>query len=173
MSVILLGAASLVAVATRRITALPYSVALVVLGTVVAALQLPLRVQINPQLLLAVLLPALVFEGAYRTDVRRLWQNLPVILFLAVPGVLVTAGLTAIVLHQAVGLDLGLAFLAGTMLAATDPAAILAVFKSLGASRRLSTVVEAESLFNDGTGVVIFVVALGAIGWLPPMAATC
>ena len=162
--VILLGAASLVAVATRRVTALPYSVALVVLGTVVAALQLPLRVQINPQLLLAVLLPALVFEGAYRTDIRRLWQNLPAILFLAVPGVLVTAGLTAIVLNQAVGLDLGLAFLAGTMLGATDPAAILAVFKSLGASRRLSTVIEAESLFNDGTGVVIFVVALGAIG---------
>jgi len=162
--VILLGAASLVAVATRRLTALPYSVALVILGTAVAALQLPLRVQIDPQLLLAVLLPALVFEGAYRTDIRSLWQNLPVILFLAVPGVLITAGLTAIVLHQAVGLDLGLAFLAGTMLAATDPAAILAVFKSLGASRRLSTVVEAESLFNDGTGIVIFVIALGAIG---------
>jgi CPA1 family monovalent cation:H+ antiporter len=162
--VILLGAASLVAVATRRVTALPYSVALVILGTVVAALHLPLTVQIGPQLLLAVLLPALVFEGAYRTDIRRLWQNLPVILFLAVPGVLVTAGLTAVVLHQVVGLDLGLAFLAGTMLAATDPAAILAVFKSLGASRRLSTVVEAESLFNDGTGIVIFVIALAAIG---------
>jgi Na+:H+ antiporter len=162
--VILLGAASLVAVATRRVTALPYSVALVILGTVVAALQLPLTVQIGPQLLLAVLLPALVFEGAYRTDIRRLWQNLPVILFLAVPGVLVTAGLTAVVLHQLVGLELGLAFLAGTMLAATDPAAILAVFKNLGASRRLSTVVEAESLFNDGTGIVIFVIALAAIG---------
>src|SRR2546426_605414 len=67
------------------------------------------------------------------------------------------------VLSVAIGLDFRLSFLVGTMVAATDPAAILAVMAQSGATRRLTTLVEAESLFNDGTGVVIFSIALGAL----------
>jgi CPA1 family monovalent cation:H+ antiporter len=88
---------------------------------------------------------------------------LPAVLLLAVPGVLVTALLVGAVLSLAIGLDFRLSFLVGTMVAATDPAAILAVMAQSGATRRLTTLVEAESLFNDGTGVVIFSIAVGAL----------
>ena len=161
--VVLVAAASIVAVLSRRLVVVPYSVALVLLGVAVAVLRPPVELHIEPQLILAVLLPALVFEGAYRTDVRLLIPSLPAVLLLALPGVLVTALLVAAVLAVVIGLDFRLSFLVGTMVAATDPAAILAVMAQSGATRRLTTLVEAESLFNDGTGVVIFSIAVGAL----------
>jgi CPA1 family monovalent cation:H+ antiporter len=168
--VLLVAGASIVAVLTRRLVVVPYSVALVLLGVVVAILRPPVEIRIEPQLILAVLLPALVFEGAYRTDLRLLVPALPAVLLLAVPGVLVTALLVGAVLSVAIGLDFRLSFLVGTMVAATDPAAILAVMAQSGATRRLTTLVEAESLFNDGTGVVIFSIAVGALA--APVGAT-
>jgi len=161
--VVLVAAASIVAVLSRRLVVVPYSVALVLLGVVVAILRPPVEIRIEPQLILAVLLPALVFEGAYRTDLRLLIPVLPAVLLLAVPGVLVTALLVGAVLSVAIGLDFRLSFLVGTMVAATDPAAILAVMAQSGATRRLTTLVEAESLFNVGTGVVIFSIAVGEL----------
>jgi CPA1 family monovalent cation:H+ antiporter len=70
----------------------------------------------------------------------------------------------ALTLNVATGLPFPLAFLVGTMLAATDPAAVIAVFSRLRAPRRLTTLIEAESLFNDGTGIVIFAIAVEAFG---------
>ena len=162
--VVLVAAATVVAIAARRLTLLPYSVALVVLGVAVSALQLPLDLEIAPDVLLAVLIPGLIFEAAYRIDLRDLMPNLPAIAVLATVGVLVTAGTVALTLNWATGLPFALAFLVGTMLAATDPVAVVAVFSRLRAPRRLTTLVEAESLFNDGTGIVIFVIAVESFG---------
>ena len=82
------------------------------------------------------------------------------IAFLAAPGVIITAAIVALVVSAITGLDLGLAFVLGAMLSATDPVAVVSLFKRLRAPARLSTVVEAESLLNDGTGVVLFAIAL-------------
>lgn len=161
--VLLVAASVVVAVFTRRSALLPYSVALVVLGLAVSVLNLPIEIEIGPDFLLAVLLPGLVFDAAYRTDIRVLGSTLPAVAFLAVPGVLITAGAVAAALAVLTGLDPGLAFLAGTMLAATDPAAVISVMGHVRAPKRLTTLIEAESLFNDGTGIVIFAIALEAI----------
>jgi monovalent cation:H+ antiporter, CPA1 family len=161
--VVLLAAASVVALFTRRMPAMPYSVGLVVLGLAVSTANPGVVVQIDPGLLLAVLLPGLVFDAAYRTDLRILWTTLPAVTFLAVPGVLITAAAVAAALSLVLGLDPGLSFLVGTMLAATDPAAVITVMRHVRAPRQLATLIEAESLFNDGTGIVIFAIALEAI----------
>jgi CPA1 family monovalent cation:H+ antiporter len=79
---------------------------------------------------------------------------------LAGPGVLVSASIVAAALHFGAGLALPQAFVVGAMLSATDPAAVIATFKRLASPRRLATLVEAESVFNDGTGIVVFALAV-------------
>ena len=101
-----------------------------------------------------------MFEAAYKLDLGELRRSFGVIAFLAAPGVIITAAIVAVVVSAATGLDLGLAFLLGAMLSATDPVAVVSLFKRLHAPTRLSTVVDAESLLNDGTGIVLFAIAL-------------
>jgi monovalent cation:H+ antiporter, CPA1 family len=157
--VLLVGAAALVTLLARRIN-LPYTVALVGFGIVAGAVAQPLRVEITPQLVLVVLLPALIFEASYQTDFAKLRPSLGGVALLAGPGVFISAALIAVALHFGAGLATPEAFVVGAMLSATDPAAVIATFKRLGTPRRLSTLVEAESVFNDGTGIVVFAIAV-------------
>jgi len=157
--VFLVGAAALVTILARRIN-LPYTVALVGFGIVAGAVAQPLRLEITPQLVLVVLLPALIFEASYQTDFGKLRPSLGGVALLAGPGVLVSAAIIAAALHLGAGLGWSESFVVGAMLSATDPAAVIATFKRLHSSRRLATLVEAESVFNDGTGIVIFAIAV-------------
>ena len=111
--------------------------------------------------MLIVLVPGLVFEAAYRLDIAELRQTFVGAAILAVPGVLVSAGVVALVL-TATGLQPSLAFIVGAIVSATDPVSVIATFRTLGRPARLATLVEAESLFNDGTAVVIFLIAVRA-----------
>ena len=157
--VLLLAVAVGVALLMRRLS-IPYSVALVVAGLAIS-LTGPLgTVEITPELILAVFIPGLVFEAAYKIHVDELRRSFPAVVALAVPGVAVTAGIVAVVVHALTGLELGLAFLLGAIVCATDPVAVVAIFRRLRAPAGLATVVEAESLLNDGTGVVLFGIAL-------------
>ncbi|MHB8458713.1 MAG: cation:proton antiporter [Candidatus Limnocylindrales bacterium] len=157
----LVAAASIVALVARRL-GLPYSVALVVLGLCIAAIGPGLRISITPQLVLVVLVPGLVFEAAYRLDIDELRRTSLGVVVLAVPGVLISA-VTVAVLLSLTGLPFGLAFIVGAITSATDPVAVVATFRALHAPRRLSTLVEAESLFNDGTAIVVFGLAVAAL----------
>ena len=160
--VLLVGAAALVTLLARRIN-LPYTVALVGFGIVAGALAQPLQVEITPELVLVVLLPALIFEASYQTDFAKLRPSIGGVALLAGPGVFVSAAIIAAALHFGAGLAAPQAFVVGAMLSATDPAAVIATFKSLGSPRRLSTLVEAESVFNDGTGIVVFAIAVAFV----------
>jgi len=159
--VLLVTAAALVALVAHRLS-LPYSVVLVVLGLVIAAIGPAHAIEITPQLVLVVLVPGLVFEAAYRLDVVELRRTFLGVAILAVPGVVISAGTVALVL-SATGLPIQLAFIVGAITSATDPASVVSTFKALRAPRGLATLVEAESLFNDGTAIVVFSIALGAL----------
>lgn len=157
----LLAAAVVVALVTHRLR-VPYTVGLVLLGLAVGIVRPAGGLEITPALVLAVLLPGLIFEAAFRIDIAVLRPSLLGVLFLAIPGVLVVALVVALVLHAATGVAFSSAFLVGAMVAATDPAAVIATFKRVQAPERLATAVEAESLLNDGTGIVVFTIALAA-----------
>jgi len=160
---ILLVIAALVALATRRVN-IPYSVALVLVGLAVSVIAPRSDLQISPELVLLVLLPGLVFEAAYQMDVRELRRSFGWVVVLAAPGVLVSAAIVAVVLHLASGLALDVAFVVGAIVSATDPVAVVTTVRRLRSPARLKTLVEAESLFNDGTAIVVFFIALNALG---------
>jgi monovalent cation:H+ antiporter, CPA1 family len=82
---------------------------------------------------------------------------------LAVPGVVISVGIIGVVLHFGTGLPWRLALLFGAIISATDPVSVLALFKKLNLPGRLTTIVEGESLFNDGTAVVVFRILLGIV----------
>jgi monovalent cation:H+ antiporter, CPA1 family len=145
---------------TRRI-GVPYTLGLVVVGLVIAAFRLLPDVRLTPVIVLTVFLPALLFEGGWSltlSELRQVW--LPVALLVG-PGLLLTVGVSAVVLHLAVRLDWGSALLLSAILAPTDPVAVLGLFRELGVGRRLRTTVEGESLFNDGVASVLYTVVLG------------
>jgi CPA1 family monovalent cation:H+ antiporter len=161
----LLGLAVIVALIARAIR-LPDTVALVIAGLVVGGLATqvgaaPFRVP--HELVLGVLLPGLVFEAAYRLELGTVRRWITGLVILAVPGVVISAVVVALVLHLVAGMPMGLAFLAGAIVSATDPAAVVATFKRVRVPRSLATMVDGESLLNDGTGLVLFAIALGAI----------
>jgi CPA1 family monovalent cation:H+ antiporter len=157
----------IVALASKRL-GVPYTVSLVIVGLVVSAFPNHPTLEVSRELVVSALLPGLVFEAAYRLDGDELRKTFGGVALLAVPGVLVTAAVVAIVLHLATGLPPGEAFLVGAILSATDPVAVVSTMRRLAAPRRLVTLVDAESLFNDGTAALAFVVALAALGPNPP-----
>ncbi|HEX9044126.1 MAG TPA: cation:proton antiporter [Candidatus Limnocylindrales bacterium] len=142
---------------------LPYTVALVVAGLLLSALPLRGEVGLSPAIVTTVLLPALVFEAAYRLDIEELRTTYGAIALLAVPGVLITAAIVAVILNATTGLPMAEAFVVGAIVSATDPVAVVQTMRQLAAPRRLVTLVDGESLFNDGTAALVFVIAVGAL----------
>jgi CPA1 family monovalent cation:H+ antiporter len=160
--VALITLAALVGLAVRGL-AIPYTVALVILG-LAGTFFLPRdQFVVTPDLVLLVLLPGLVFEAALKIEFAELRSTLGGVALLAIPGVLVSAAIVALVLNLATGLKPDLGFVVGAMVAATDPAAVIATFRQLGSPRRLATLIESESLFNDGTALVVFAISLRAV----------
>ena len=160
--VALVAVAAVIALVVRRV-AVPYTVALVLVGLAAPVVTPSLRLEVSPELVLAGLLPGLVFEAALRIDAREFARTFAGVALLAAPGVVLVMAIVAFVLHATTGLPLILGLVVGATVSATDPAAVLATFKQLGSPRRLATLVEGESLFNDGTGLVVFVIALRAL----------
>ncbi|MGH7584084.1 MAG: Na+/H+ antiporter [Gemmatimonadales bacterium] len=172
--------ATAVAIIARRVR-VPYTVALVLAGLVLGALHLFEPPHLTKQLLFAVFLPGLLFEAAFHVNFRDFWRDRLAIAALAVPGVAAAIALTAVILeHLLQALDLGTGFgwhhavVFGAIIAATDPIAVVSVLKSLGAPRRLSMLLEGESLLNDGTAIVFFALVLDKVsGWdITPAALT-
>ena len=161
-AVALLAAATVVAALARR-ASLPDSVVLVIAGLLGALLFPEIALAITPSLVLGVFVPGLVFAAAYSIDWTDLRPLLGPILALAIPGVIASAVVVAFALHLGIGLPLDLAFVVGAITAATDPVAVVATMRRLDVPRGLRTLVEGESLLNDGTGLVLFALTLRAV----------
>ena len=146
--------ASAVAVGARLLR-LPYTVGLVLIGLALTLLN-PQHIQISPQIILALLVPPLVFEAAFHIRLDDLRRDLWLIVLLAVPGVILTTLMVGGVVSWGTGLALPSALVFGALVAATDPVAVVALFRRLGVPRRLQVLLEGESLFNDGTAIVMF-----------------
>lgn len=167
--VLLFVVATAVAIAARRFR-LPYTVALVLAGLALGIVHLFDPPNLTRELLYAVFLPGLLFEAAFHLEFKDFWRDRTAIAALAVPGVAAAIALTAVILEPIITtLELGQGFgwahaiVFGALIAATDPIAVVGMFKSLGAPRRLSVLLEGESLLNDGTAIVLFSMVLGVV----------
>jgi CPA1 family monovalent cation:H+ antiporter len=159
--VLLLSIAAAVAILARRVR-LPYTVALVVVGLVLALFPSFLQFDISSELILAVLVPPLVFEATLHIKWKAFSEDLPLVLLLAIGGTLLTTFIVGWIVFQVLDIPLLGALAFGALIAATDPVAVIAFFRSLGVSKRLAILLEGESLLNDGVAIVVFSLALSA-----------
>jgi CPA1 family monovalent cation:H+ antiporter len=155
----LLGASLLGMLAWRL--GVPYAVTLVLGGLVVEETHLLELPQLEPRVLLFVLLPPLLFDAAFRLDERELRSVARPVLFLAIPGTVATAAIVGVVLVLALNLSIPVALLFGSIVAATDPVAVVGVFRNVGAPTRLAVIAEGESLINDGVAITLYTVTIG------------
>jgi CPA1 family monovalent cation:H+ antiporter len=162
---VLLLVACLIAMLTRRL-GLPYIVGLVAAGFLIALLPHGPNLPLSRGLIFNILLPPLVFEAALQLDWRRFRDELPLTLTLAFAGVAIATIVVAAGMHFIIGWSWIGASLFGVLIAATDPVSVIAAFREMRCEPRVSMVVEAESLLNDGVAAVGFamlsVIAAGA-----------
>jgi len=147
---------------TRRLH-LPYTVGLVLAGMTLYFSHVYIKWHLTKDLIFSVFLPPLVFEAALFIHWRDFKKELPVVTLLATAGVVLAAAVTAVGMHYALAWDWGSAIVFGVLIAATDPVSVIATFKESKAHGRLRTLIESESLLNDGTAAVAFVAVLGVL----------
>lgn len=170
----LLVLASVLFFVAKRIK-VPYTVLLVLAGLLIIPLaKLPILrdvfdflddAQLTPELLFYIFLPILIFESGFNMKIRKMIDSAWTIGLLSILGLIISAFGIAGALFYAlpfVGIDIPfvLALLFGAVISATDPVAVLSLFKEFGAPKRLTMIFEGESLFNDGTAVALFMVVL-------------
>jgi Na+/H+ antiporter len=143
----------------------PYPITLVIGGLLIGLIPGIPDIQLDPDLVLLVFLPPLLYSTAFFADLRTLRADARVIALQAIGLVLATAGAVAVIAHEVIGLSWAMSFVLGAIVSPTDPAAATAVMRRVGAPRRLVNILEGESLINDATALVAFKVAVAvAIG---------
>ncbi|NQY95458.1 MAG: cation:proton antiporter [Campylobacteraceae bacterium] len=174
---ILIGALTMISV---KGTKLPYTVALLLLGLALGGLDrvgffhtfmpivsesIALVVDIDPHLFLFVFLPTLIFESAYSLEVHLFKRIFSQIATLAIPGLIVSTMVTATLVKYFFPWDWSweLCFMFGALISATDPVAVVALLKEVSSRKRLETLIEGESLLNDGTAIVLFTLFYGMV----------
>ena len=163
-------AASAIAVVANRLR-IPYTVALVVGGLALGSFHVPLVDDIlrrepswlTPNVSLIIFLPPLLFEGSLKIQLRHLRENMVPILLFANAGVLAAMVVTGLAVHWVLGFPILVGLVFGAIISATDPISVLALFRDMAVGKRLSTLVEGESLLNDGTAAVLYGILVGAV----------
>ncbi|OIV91667.1 hypothetical protein TanjilG_26520 [Lupinus angustifolius] len=173
-AIIFFGLSLALGIACRNLlrgTRIPYTVALLILGIAIGSLEygthhrlgkigsgIRIWSEIDPDLLLAVFLPALLFESAFSMEIHQIKRCIGQMILLAAPGVAVSTVCLGFVLKFTFPYNWSwkTSLLLGALLSATDPVAVLAMLKELGASKKLRTIIEGESMMNDGMAIVVY-----------------
>ncbi|HJN50506.1 MAG: cation:proton antiporter [Pseudomonadales bacterium] len=170
--VLLMLVAAVTTMMSKRLYWLPLTIALVLIGICISYLAetfgsqsellgIIAEFELTPELVLFVFIPTLIFESAFNLDARQVSRNILPILTLAVPGLIVSTAIIGLIMWLVASQfndifnDILVALLLGAILSATDPVAVIAIFKQLGVPERLTVLVEGESLFNDATSLVM------------------
>ena len=153
LALLLVASATAVVIKWVRV---PYAVALVIAGLIIGLSKVLPPVSMTPELVLLIFLPALLFEASWNLDIKALRRDWCSISVLATVGVAVCMFGVAAILHFVGGMNTQTALLFGAMVSATDPVSVIALFRQMGIDKRLTMILEGESLFNDGTAVVAF-----------------
>ena len=155
---------------SKRIDKLPLTIGLVFVGIAVSYASENIlgfgslkNFALTPDLVLFVFIPTLIFESAFNLNARQVGRNILPILALAVPGLLVSTAIIGFIMSIFTEFDLLVLLLLGAILSATDPVAVISIFKQLGVPERLTVLVEGESLFNDATSLVLATLLIGII----------
>jgi CPA1 family monovalent cation:H+ antiporter len=159
---VLLLVAAIVAMVARRLR-LPYTVGLVLAGVGLAVFPLLHVPPLTKEMIFIIFLPPLIFEAAFHMRWAELRKDLGVVLVLATVGVLAAAACAVLGMRFLAGWSWSAALVFGVLISATDPVSVIATFKASGTEGRLRVLVEAESLFNDGTAAVLFGLALAVV----------
>src|SRR5256886_3135929 len=152
---------ALATVATRF--RIPYAVLLVLGGLLMGFIPGLPTIELNPDLVLFLFLPPLIYSSAWLTSWHEFRASLRPILMLSIGLVLATTAIVAIVAHFAVGLPWPVAFVLGAVVSPTDAVAASATAQSVGLARRIVTLIEGESMVNDATGLVVYRFAVAAV----------
>lgn len=138
-------------------------VGLVLIGLVLALTKLIPHISLTHDIAFYLILPPILFQGGMHLNWEHLKRDWTPISLLAIPGIVASALLVGYLLSYFWHIPLNYALLFGALISPTDPVSVLAIIKRIKAPQRLQTILEAESLFNDGTGVVLFMVILSMI----------
>lgn len=130
---------------------IPYTVGLVIAGVFFSFFGTPL-LNLTPELIFTVFLPPLLFDGAWRLNIQHILRKWRPILYFSLPGVLITASIIGVFVHFGASVPWSLALLLGAILSPTDPITVLGVMQEQKVNEDFSTIIESESLFNDGVG---------------------
>ena len=152
--IILLLIATLVSIAAQWFR-VPYMLGLVVIGLVLTLIP-QFDINISPSLILGLLVPPLIFEAAFHLNVTDLRRDIVPIIIFAVPGVILTMVIVGGLVSLGTGISITFTLVFGAIVAAIDPVAVIALFRTIGVPKRLEVLLEGESLLNDGTSVVLF-----------------
>src|SRR5215208_3245942 len=157
----------LVAIAALAVLAgvlrVPYPITLVLGGTVIGFLPGIPSVELDPDIVLLIFLPPLLYGAAFFASVRELRQNARAIATLAIPLVFVTMAAVAVAAHEVIGLGWAESFVLGAIVSPTDAVAPTEIMRRVGAPRRLLAIVEGENLTNDWTALVLYRFAVAAV----------
>jgi Na+/H+ antiporter len=155
-----------VAVAVLNVAAnrlgIPYPIVLVLGGIALAGVPGVPEVELDPDLVLVIFLPPLLYSAAFFSDLRSLRSNVRPLSLTAIGLVLLTTAGVAVLAHEVVGMPWAVAFALGAIVSPTDPVAATAIMRRVGAPRRIVNIVEGESLFNDASALVAYRVAVAA-----------